>query len=80
MQRCLQRFQNKKLEFGDRSPVVKTQKDLERLKLANRQLVININQDAKFEKMVVDLSRYGRVMHIDWPLEAYINPTLEEVK
>ena len=30
--------------------------------------------------MVVDLSRFGRVLHIDWPIEAYMNPTVEDVK
>lgn len=30
--------------------------------------------------MIVDFSRFGRVLHLDWPIEAYMNPTVEEVK
>ena len=28
----------------------------------------------------MELSRFGRVLHIDWPLEASLNPSLSEVK
>lgn len=43
-------------------------------------MVIEIDESAKLETMVVDLSRFGRVLHIDWPIEAYMNPTVEDVK
>lgn len=26
------------------------------------------------------MSRFGRVMHIDWPIEATLNPSVEEIK
>ena len=28
----------------------------------------------------MDMARFGKIMHIDWPIEASMNPTLEEVK
>lgn len=30
--------------------------------------------------MIVELSRFGRVLHVDWPIEAFMNPTIEDVK
>jgi hypothetical protein len=30
--------------------------------------------------MIIDFSRFGRVLHLDWPIEAYLNPNIEEVK
>ena len=30
--------------------------------------------------MLVELSRYGRVLHLDWPIEVGLNPTVEDVK
>lgn len=28
----------------------------------------------------MELSRYGRVLHLDWPTEASLNPSLTEIK
>ena len=59
---------------------MKTLEDFERLKLGNRQLVIHIEEDANFQKTLVELSRFGRVMHLDWPIEVSLNPSVQEVK
>ena len=80
LNRTLGKLENRKIEFGDRIAKIKSYKDEERLKLANRRMVIEIDESAKLETMVVDLSRFGRVLHIDWPIEAYMNPTVEDVK
>ena len=64
------------VDFGQRSAFVKSKADFEKLRLANRRLAIEIEEDADFQKMLIQLSRYGRVLHIDWPIEASMNPTL----
>jgi len=76
LKKNLDKLENNKIEFADRVAKFKTYKDEERLKLANRRMVIEIDENAKLETMVVDLSRFGRVLHIDWPIEAYMNPTV----
>ena len=76
MNRTLGKLENKKIEFGERIAKVKSYKDEERLKLANRRIVIKIDESAKLEAMAIDLSIFKRVLHIYWPIEAYMNPTV----
>jgi hypothetical protein len=80
LDKTLLKLENKKIEFGDRLAKIKSYKDAERLKLANRRMVIEIDEDAKLETIIVNFSRFGRVLHIDWPIEAYMNPIVEDVK
>lgn len=54
--------------------------DAEKLRLGYRRLVVALQEDSQLEEFAVELSKYGRVLHIDWPLEASLNPTLSEVK
>lgn len=76
LNKSLNKLENKKIEFGDRLAQIKSYRNAERLKLANRRLAIEIEENAKLETMIVDFSRFGRVLHVDWPIEAYMNPTV----
>lgn len=41
---------------------------------------MELNEDSQFEHYALEFSKYGRVLHIDWPIEASLNPNIEEVK
>ena len=71
---------NNQIDFGERSARAKTHHDFDRLRLANRRLVVHLEEDAHLQKTLVEMSRFGRVMHLDWPIEASMNPNLSEVK
>ena len=60
----------KQVDFGERTAFIKTAEDIDRLRLANRRLVVHIEEDADLQQTLINMSRFGRVMHLDWPLEA----------
>ena len=41
---------------------------------------MELEPESQFYDFAVELSKYGRVMHIDWPQEGFLNPSLEDVK
>ena len=41
---------------------------MDRLRLANRRLVVHIDEDADLQQTLIHMSRFGRVMHLDWPI------------
>lgn len=80
LQKSRQRISNKHIDFGERTSSIKYLEDAERLSLNNRRLMIQVEAGTSMPKTLVELSRFGRVMHLDWPIEASMNPTLQDVK
>jgi hypothetical protein len=76
----LDKLPSRQIAFGERTAVVRGPEEAEKLQLGYRRLVVALEEDSQLEELAVELSRYGRVLHIDWPLEASLNPTLGEVK
>lgn len=77
---CLDRLPSRQIQFGERVAQVRSREDEERLRLGNRRLAVAVGEERKLEEAVVEMSKHGRVMHVDWPVEVWMNPTLEEVK
>jgi hypothetical protein len=77
---CLNKLPSRRIAFGERTAVVRGPEDADKLRLGNRRLVVALEDDGELNELALELSRYGRVLHIDWPLEASLNPTLDEVK
>jgi hypothetical protein len=77
---CLDKLPSRRIAFGERTAVVRGPEDAEKLRLGYRRLVVALEEDSPLEEMALELSKFGRVLHIDWPLEASLNPTLGEVK
>lgn len=77
---CLQKLPSRKIAFGERTALVRGPEDADKLRLGNRRLVVVLEEGSELNELSLELSKYGRVLHIDWPLEASLNPTLNEVK
>jgi hypothetical protein len=77
---CLEKVPSKRLPFGERVAFIKSPEDAAKLKLGYRRLVVELEEDSKFEHFALEFSKYGRVLHVDWPIEASLNPTIDEVK
>lgn len=67
------------VEIGGRVCFIKTYFDKEKLELKNRRLVIHdLQQDE--QELIFELSKYGRVTHLDYPTFISRNPSLEQVR
>lgn len=77
---CLEKIPSRRIPFGERVAVIKGLQDEERLRLGWRRLVVELEPESQFSEWAVELSKYGRVLHIDWPQEGFLSPSLEDVK
>jgi hypothetical protein len=77
---CLEKLPSRQIQFGERVAQIRSKEDEQRLRLGNRRLSIAVSEEKKLEEAIIEMSKHGRVMHVEWPVEVWMNPTLEEVK
>lgn len=41
-----------------------------------RRMVVHLGDESKFDKYLINFSKYGRVLHLEWPIELSLNPSV----
>ena len=80
LEECLSRVPKRQVRFGERVARLRSYEDRDKMKLGYRRVVVEIPENASVEETVIELGKFGRLMHIDWPLEASISPSVEQAK